>query len=143
MKSRHPVNAGIAYRWQKVLDCGTKEVTNMRASFHPTRGPLRTVHRLLTLDCPYEEGGIRLRPREFGLERFYSVSAARAAAPNVQHREVAAGELGADPSGTVRFVYESASGRLRAYERTGQGMREVGANRDLSGIVVNISAEGE
>jgi hypothetical protein len=115
----------------------------MRASFHPTRGPLRTVHRLVTLDCPYEEGGIRLRPREFGLERFYSVSAARAAAPNVEHREVA-GELGADPSGTVvRFVYESASGRLRAYERTGQGMREVGANRDLSGIVVNISAEGE
>ena len=127
---------------RKWLDCGTKEVTNMRASFHPTRGPLRTVHRLLTLDCPYEEGGIRLRPREFGLERFHSVSAARAAAPNTEHREVA-GELGADPSETVRFVYESPSGRLRVYERTGQGMREVEADRDLSGIVVNISAEGD
>jgi hypothetical protein len=122
---------------------GLKEVTNVRASVHPTRGALRTVHRLLTLDCPYEEGGIRLRPREFGLERFHSVSAARAAAPKVEHREVAAGQLGADSSGMVRFVYESASGRLRVYERTGQGMREVGADRDLSGIVLNISADGE
>jgi hypothetical protein len=113
----------------------------MRVAVHPTRGPLRTVHRLLTLDGSYEEGGIRLRPRAFGLERFHSVSAALAVPPKAERREVPAAAPGADPR--VHLAYDSPSGRLQVYERTGRRMREVEADRDLSGMLVNISAEGE
>ena len=77
------------------------------------------------------------------LERFHSVSAAQAARRNAEGREVAAGELRADPSGTARFATsagQDASGSTRGRVR---GMREVEADGSSSGITVNISAEGE